>query len=218
MKSSRKCRNLIIATMVIAAMGQSIARAQSAPVVAAAPASSAAALPGDSLALSDQRHWQSFLKLAARPNAVVTLEDIKRSFRDETVSTTSPGQYGMPNALAYVVSIPERLRELFPGRKQIHLDFYFHDKDLRTCLTKEELVSDLNRAQWRQLFAHPEFVQPGVDGGPPINYPAQTIFLKGDQGVISIAYAGGCPESASLDANKIYFDLLTNKWTSGIGQ
>ncbi|RUL73703.1 hypothetical protein [Dyella choica] len=218
MKAIIRCRNSIIAALAVAVVGQSIVQAQSASPDTLISANAATDVSRDSSALADKRSWQSFLKLAGQPNAVVTLEDIKRSFHGRIVPTTMTGRYEIPGVLLYFVYVPERLHELFPDRKQMHVEVHFHDKDSHTCLTKEEMLGDLNKAQWKLFTSIPASVQPGLDGGPLVHYPPQTIFLKGDQGVLSIAYVDGCPENASMEANKIYFDMLTNKKTSEIGR
>jgi hypothetical protein len=218
MKSGPQYLTLITSMIAVMAMWQPKTLAQE--TFSSVPVSASTAATGSLqiLAISDQHHWQNFLKLAAKPNAVVTLEDIKKSFNESMVSTTMSGSYEIPNVLKYHASVPERLHELFPDRKQVHVDLYFHDKNPRTCLTKESLVSDLKGAGWKPLFTRPEIIQPGLDGGPPVHYPPETVFLKGDQGVFSIAYTSNCPESVSMDANKLYFDLLTHKKTSENGQ
>jgi hypothetical protein len=113
--------------------------------------------------------------------------DIKQSFQEKIISTTIPGRYDKLDVLMYFTYVPERLHAQFPDRKQVHVDVNVHNKDPRTCLTKQEIMDDLDVAQWKLAFSSPASVQPGFDGGRPSHHLPQMTFLKGDQGVLSVS-------------------------------
>ncbi|WP_199100932.1 hypothetical protein [Dyella sp. ASV21] len=218
MRSGLKYSISIMFLIAISAIGQPRACAQSGNSPPPAPTDDNSAASTPLLVISDQIHWQAVLKVAAKPNAMITIDDIKDSFQERTFKKVALGHYEIPGVLQYSVSDPERLREQFPDRKQIHIEVYFRDRDPRTCLAKERLAHDLTGAGWNKLFARPELTQPGLDGGPPTHHLPEEIFVKEDQGVFSITYENDCPQNVAIDANKIYFDLLVRKPAMENGQ
>lgn len=76
MKLDRKFSSLGVATIALAVTGEPITRAQNDPSVATA-STSTVAVAGNPLV---QRHWQNFMKLAAKPSATVTLKDFENAF------------------------------------------------------------------------------------------------------------------------------------------
>jgi hypothetical protein len=161
----------------------------------------------ESLMLRDKRHWQSFLELAAMPNAEVTLEDLKRAFPGEVITSTLPGVYEIPHVLRYSVSVSPRLQHLYPGRKQINISLDFQNAESTTCKSKEQLVSDLQKAGWKIYSDLPERVEGGVDG-MQLNLPSEADMQKGDQGVLKLVYSNGCPSHVFLQVDKIRFDEI----------
>lgn len=205
MKLVRKCLSSLIAMIGLVTVGQSTVRAQKAPIDVPMPATTSAAVHGSDPRLSDDRNWKSFLELAAMPNAVVTLANLKNAFPQEVITSKLPGIYDIPYVLRYSVSESPRLQQRYPGRKQINISLDFQNSDSTTCRTKDELVRDLQKAGWETYSNLPERVEGGVDG-MQLNLPSEADMKKGDQGLLRLVYSNGCPSHVFMYADKIMFD------------
>ncbi|WP_266171401.1 hypothetical protein [Dyella subtropica] len=221
MKSNRKYRNLIIATIVIAATGQSIARAQGAPVIAPAAASTAAAPLDDSLPLSDQRHWEGFLKLAAKPNAVVTVKDLEDAFGQKAVYLKKNGLYDSYSIKDFVTLLPSEDRfakERYPERASNYVSFGFLGRHNKMCITRDQVISDLLNFGWI-LHAHSPAEGDLTEDMPDDMKVGSDIFLKADQGVLRLIYSiTNCATTAIMQSNKLAFDEAIQANKPGIGQ
>ncbi|WP_266171400.1 hypothetical protein [Dyella subtropica] len=234
MNQNRKYRNLIIATIAIAAMGPPIARAQNAPPVASAPASTTAANVRDPVALSDQRHWQSFLKLAAKPNAVVTVEDLEGAFQEKSVHRKNPGfpdSYKIQNfveiafgsnRLGLTLHYPERgsnftFYEFLPPRPNDNPWI-----DTKPCIAHEQAMRDLQRAGW-VLHTHSPGepihgdIREQIPPGMPLGW---YTLIKGDQGVLTLVYSEPthCADRIIMQSDKFEFNRVTRAATPEGGQ
>jgi hypothetical protein len=222
MKSKQKRSNFVIATMALVVAGQSIAQGQKESVVIQKPANTTAAAPEDAQALSDQRHWQSLLKLAAKPDAVVTVKDLEDTYQQKAVHREQVGFFNYYSIKDFVTLFPDGdkfSRKRYPNRASVFISFYFFSgNNAKTCVTHTQAVHDLQEVGWR-LHSH--------SPGKPIQgnikeaifssaTNASDTFLKDDQGIIIISYpeSTGCIGSLRMEADKLEFDRIINESTS----
>lgn len=178
----------------------------------ASPAPSAntnAAISKGTLAAEDQRHWQDFLKLAAKPNAMVTTRDVESAFGQRMVPDSRTSAYGIPDAIGYFEHETPRFRRLYPGRKQLFIGLVLHDTDPQTCLSETQVATDLQKAGWTPRSHEPDRNVVGVDK-LRLHLSAEDTFLKGDQGILDLIYPKGCAYFPALQANKLEFDQITD--------
>lgn len=226
MKSDRKYLNSVIVTIVIAAMGQQIAQAQNAVLVAPASARTTAAVLRDSLGLSDQRNWQSFLKLAAKPNAIVTDKDLESAFEQKAVHQEQAGSYNFYRIQDIVTldSNGDRFaRARYPNRTSNFISFHFFDgRNAETCITRYRAISDLQRAGWVLRIHSPAVsIQGDIrEVMPPDMGYASYTFIKGDQGIAILGYLEktNCAVKLTMESDKLEFDRITHTNTSENGQ
>ncbi|MBB6244859.1 hypothetical protein [Rhodanobacter sp. MP1X3] len=195
-----------------AAVGYSQTRAQNIHPIAPTSASTAAVTPDDTLEPIDQRNWRSFLKLAAKPNAMITPEDVESAFEQKVIHNERTDEYDIRGVLKYFESETPRFRNPHPDRKRIGIIFIFQDKDFfNRCPSRSQFVSDLRMAGWTLLHhAQERDVPDGIDNNhSTFHLPARDTFLKGDQGIIHLTYPNGCPDVAHMDADKLEFDRIT---------
>jgi hypothetical protein len=209
MKSVRYFQKCAVAAIVAASQGQVIAMAQSALPESSSLANKTTSARQDQMVSSDERHWRSFLELAAIPNASVTLADLKRAFPREAITSTLPGVYEVHGVLRYSVSAAPRMQHLYPGRNQIYITLYFHNIDSTTCPSKDKLVSDLQKVGWEIFSNLPERAEGGVDG-VQLHLPSEARLKRGDQGILSLVYSNDCPRDVFLEADKVRFDEISS--------
>ncbi|RUL73702.1 hypothetical protein [Dyella choica] len=200
-------KNTMIVTFLAVSGWQSKIQAQGTPPVAPASASSALSASTGTKAWSGQSLWQGFLELAAKPNANITLGDLKKAFPKEKISQTLPGTYKISDVLSYSVSVPPRLHQLYPGRKMIYIAIYFKEADSATCPDKEKLVDDLEKVGWHLYSDLPARIEGGVDG-IQLHLPSEANFNKGGQGLLDLTYINGCPSQIFLQADKVRFEQI----------
>jgi len=209
MKSHRKYPKLIIATIALAAMGEPIARAQNAPLVAPTSASTTAAAPSNSLALSGQRHWQSFLKLAVRPNAIVTVEDLESAFGQK--ASHQGDYYRIQDFVTLEPNNDRFARTAYPNRASNFISFDFLPGLNETCISRGQVINDLQVAGWG-LHAHsPGSIRGDIKEVMPLDMPyGSYTFLKGDQGVLRLGYSEktNCAMKVTIESDKLEFDRI----------
>jgi hypothetical protein len=211
MKSSRKFFNLTIVTIVIAASGLPIVRAQDAPPVTSASRSINAAASEGSLALNDQLNWKSFLKLAAKPNGIVTVKDLEGAFGQKAVYQKKVGlydSYSIKDFITLFTNDDQFAKKQHPELTFNEVSFRFLGKYQETCITRDQAISDLQKFGWA-LRAHSP-----VEGNFREMMPADMkvgsdMLTKGDQGVLRLIFSiTNCATTIVMQSNKLAFDKV----------
>lgn len=218
MQSGHPYLNSVIAMIAIAVAGQLLARAQNASLTIPAPISTAASAPGDSPAVNDQQHWHGFLKLAAKPDAVVTAKDLEEAYGQKPAHRQQAGFYNYYSIKDFVTLFPdgdEAARKRYPNQSSIFASFYFFGgNNPETCITRAQAIRELQRIGWR-LYAHSsaKLVQGDIKEVKLSNTtPASDTLLKGDKGIVYLSYPEKteCIGSVRMKANKLEFDQITH--------
>ena len=173
-------------------------------------------------AAEDRRHWEDFLKLADKPNAVFTLQDVEAAFGGKLV-TGEPkyiAYYKLGSFLRYQAVDDPSYSAKYPGRGKDSITLLLREKDARTCLPRSKITRDLQKAGWKFLThnaAAPGFGSPrncpknGLCPAmtPPV--PANDDFTKGDQGILYVYYLADCPSEILMRADRDVFKLIPSR-------
>lgn len=213
----KSVRTILFAAIAIIVVDQSIAQAQSGSAAHPASMSTSGSSSGNAKVWGDQSHWRSFLEIAAKPEAAVTLEDVKKAFGSEKILSPLQNVYEIPHVLHYNASVTPRFHDKYPGRSQIYITLYFHDGNLSTCPSKEQMLGDLHAAGWAAYRNLPERTESGVDG-IRLYLNSEADFLKADQGVLKLIYENGCPDQVFMQVDKIEYDEIKQTLTKENGQ
>ena len=160
------------------------------------------------------RHdWQSFLKLAAKPNAIVTVNDLENAFGRKT---DDQGDYHRIQGvlITLMVNSDRFARAVYPNRPTNFVSFDFTGSAIaETCIRRDQVISNLLAAGWL-LHAHSsgESPQGDIREVPPSDSPfGSHILLKGDQGVIHLGYSekSNCATTLTMESDKLTFDRLS---------
>jgi hypothetical protein len=218
MKSERKYLELVIVMIFIVFMDQSMAGMQYPVPVSSASTGAANAVAGDSLVLNARRHWQSFLKLASKPNAIVTVNDLESAFGQKALHREQVGFYNYYRIQDVVTLTPISDQVLQPDHLSrmsslIVFDFLAgHDPE--TCIASGQVIRDLQRAGWVLKTHTPGAAAQGdVKEIMPSDAPYGSYsFVKGDQGVLSFGYSEKttCATSLRMESNKLKFDQINH--------
>jgi len=195
-------------------LGHSVAGRAQAPESSGSPAappsaSTSATASESSLAAEDGRHWQNFLKLAAKPNGLVTQQDVDAAFGEKLVYGTQQFPdygYKLGHFLRYFPSGNPLYLAKFPERKLSSTNLTFQDKDPKTCLTESKITHDLQKAGWKFSSHEPGRRMPPTDGGTGNSFvgyaPPNDIFQKGERGVVFVQYPTKCPSDLSMHTDR----------------
>lgn len=210
MKSYRRYQTLVIAAIAIAAMGQPIVRAQNTSLVASASASTTASGPGNSLVLSGQHHWQSFLKLAGKPNAIVTVKDLESAFGQKAVHQGD--YYRIQGFVTLAINNDRFARKTYPDRPSNFVSFEFPSESGETCITRSQVIRDLQMVGW-VLHAHSQAgpIRGDIKEIMPSDMPyGSYTFMKGDQGVFLLGYSEktNCAMKVTMESDRIEFERI----------
>jgi len=157
--------------------------------------------------------WQSFLKLAAKPNAIVTVDDLESAFGQKAVDQ---GDYyriqGLPITL--LVNDDRVTRAAYPNRSARLVSFDFSGSVVAgTCIRRDQVISNLLATGW-MLHSHSPGEPSQGDArevAPPDSPYGSYILLKGDQGVIRLGYSerSNCATTLTMESDKLMFDRLS---------
>lgn len=221
MKSGHKCLTSFTIAIAIAVVGQSSARSQNASSVTPTPAGDTVVASSNSLAVNDQRHWKSFLKLAAKPDAIVTANDLEDAYGQKPIRREQAGFYNYYSIKDFVTLFPdgdETARKRYPNRPSVFDSFYcFDGNDPKTCITRAKAIRDLKRIGW-MLYTHSPAkpIQGDIKEVMLSNMTsASDTLLNGDLGIVLLSYPEKtqCIGSVRMKANKLEFDQITHGTT-----
>src|SRR6185312_675005 len=105
-------------------------------------ASKAVMVSEGGLAAEDRRDWADFLKLADKPNAVFTLQDVEAAFGEKLV-TGEPkymAYYKLGSFLRYQAVDDPSYGAKYPGRRKDSITLLLREKDARTCLPRSKIT------------------------------------------------------------------------------
>lgn len=170
-------------------------------------ATSPLVVPQNDLIAEDNRRWHDFLKLAAKPNAFITLDDVEAAFGEKLIFMS--GRYMLGESIMNSVIYSTQNRPQHHQSRTDDIQVKFMDKDRRTCLPKSTITAGLRKTGWKFVTRVP---------GTPAQIrcsdlcmggmPPRDEFLKGDQGVASVSYVGGCPTEVEVAADRERFLAL----------
>jgi hypothetical protein len=226
MKLDRRYLNLTIVGIAIAVAWNSMARAQNGSAIASASASTVSAITIDPSAVSDQRNWQSFQKLAVKPNAIVTVRDLENAFGQKATHQEKAGFYNfysIRNIVMLDSNGDQLARARYPSRASNFVFFHFFDsRNAETCITRDQAISELQKAGWvLRIHTLPAPIQGDIrEVMPPDMGYATYTFTKGDEGVAILGYLEktNCAGKLTMEADKLEFDRVTHSNLSGDDQ
>lgn len=188
---------------------------------APAPVHTAKVASDGGLAAEDRRHWEDFLKLADKPNAVFTSQGVEAAFGEKLI-TGEPkymAYYKLGSFLRYQLVDDPSYSAKYPGRRKDSITLLLRDKDARTCLPRSKITRDLQKADWTFLTHNagmPAIGSPrncpknGLCPAMPPPVPPTDMFLKSDQGILYVAYSASCLSEISMKTDKDLFNALHN--------
>lgn len=179
---------------------------------APASASTAERASEGGLVAEDRRHWEDFLKLADKPNGLVTLQDVEVAFGEKLIcgKPSYANFYELGAFLRYQEGVFPLYRAKYPDRKTSSVTLLLKNQNTKTCLTRHKITNDLQNAGWK--FGNQLAGSPG--SGPPRGchnslcptplprVPPTDYFKKGDQGILYVAYPTKCPGEVSMQTDR----------------
>ena len=179
---------------------------------APASASTAERASEGGLAAEDRRHWEDFLKLADKPNGLVTLQDVEVAFGEKLIygKPSYANFYELGTFLRYQEGVFPLYRAKHPKRKTSSVTLFLQDQNTKTCMTPSKIAGDLQHAGWKfgnSLAAFPGSGPPrgchnGLCPTPLPSVPPTDYFKKGDQGILFVAYPTKCPGQVSMQTDR----------------
>lgn len=162
------------------------------------------------LAAEDRRHWENFLKLANKPNGLVTLQEVEAAFGEKLANHNTYIFYKLGTFLTYQAGGFPLYRAKYPKRNTSSVSLFFQDQNTKTCLTPSKIADDLRHAGWKfgnSLAAFPGSGPPrgchnGLCPTPLPSVPPTDYFKKGDQGILFVAYPTKCPGQVSMQTDR----------------
>lgn len=211
--SARRCSKLMATAIIVAIGSPSIALAQVESAASPQQVDLGAGHAERATNPAAQRAWQSFLKLAAKPNAVVTVDDLEGAFGQKAVD--QGGYYriqGVPITL--LVNDDRVARVAYASRTANFVYFDFPGSVVaESCIRRDQAISDLLATGW--ALHSPALAEPSQgdirEAAPPDSPYSSDILLKGDQGVIRLGYSekSNCATTLTMASDKLMFDRLS---------
>jgi len=204
---------MILVTAIAVAVGlQSTALAQVGSAAVPAQTVSGAGSPELAAILGAKHVWQSFLKLASKPNAIVTVDDFESAFGQQVLHQGD--YYRMQGFVALRLNNDRFARAAYPNRSTNFVSFDFPgSSEAKTCISRSQAISDLKMTGWLVHF-HSSGAPPQGDlkeALPPDSPYGSYTLIKGDQGVILLGYSErtSCATTLTMESDKLVFDRVS---------
>lgn len=211
--AARRGTALLVIAIFAAIGSQSIALAQVESAASSQQVKSGVGQAGLTAIPAALHAWQGFLKLAAKPDAVVTVDDLEGAFGKRAVDQ---GDYhripGIPIAL--LVNHDRVNRADHQNRSTVFVSFDFIDSlMIDRCIRSAQAISDLLAIGWT-LHSHTpgEPPQGDIREAPPSDSPyGSYLLLKGDQGIIHLGYSErtSCATTLTMASDGLDLDRLS---------
>jgi hypothetical protein len=156
--------------------------------------------------------WERFLKLAAEPNAIVTIGELESAFG--TKATHDGDFYRIHDFVALKPDSDRVAQSAYPNRftSLVSLDFPGSLMG-ETCIRRNQALDDLKTVGWNVHSHSPgQSPQGDIREALPSDSPyGSYTLIKGDQGVIRLAYSEstGCATKLIMYADKVEFDRVS---------
>lgn len=218
MRSKSKRAILINTTVVMMAIGQSAVRAQNGLPAASTSINSIAAVVRGDQVLTERQHWHDFLKLAAKPDAVVTLKEFEGAFGQKAVhrgDVSFYDFYGIQGFVTLDLHGDRAARKAYPRRVSNLVTFDFLGALMtETCITRDQVLGDLQKVGWELRMDSPaKSIQGDIKEIYPADMPYGSYTLvKGTQGVLLFTYSSktNCAKKVTMQSDKLEFDRVNH--------
>jgi len=203
-----------VVTAIAVAVGlQAVAQAQVSAAATPTQVASGAGSAERATSPTAKDAWQRFLKLAANPNGIVTVDDLESAFGQKA---THQSDYYRVHGFDVSLKLDSNrtARAAYPNRPTNFVSFDFPGSLIsETCVSRGQALRDLQAVGW-QVHSHSAGLPPQGDIQEPL--PSDSphgsyIFIKGDQGVIELGYSErtSCATTLTMESDKLIFDRVS---------